>query len=220
MKKDISSIVSGILRFIVLAIGFAMMAGLISSDIMANDSISECSLVEITQEVFLFVCGFLFLIRARLCYSQRGFLLLVSGFFFCMFIRELDGLFDLVWHGFWIVPDLLVAALFIGLACSFKKTIIQPMALFFNSRSCIVISIGLGIVLVFSRIIGMKILWEHMMGVSYVPAVKNMVEEGTELMGYFLTLCGTLTYDPVIELEMKLKQGNSGVMHYSMYPAK
>lgn len=81
-----------------------MMAGLISSDIMANDSISECSLVEITQEVFLFVCGFLFLIRARLCYFQRGFLLLVSGFFFCMFIRELDGLFDLVWHGFWIVP--------------------------------------------------------------------------------------------------------------------
>lgn len=190
------------------------MAGLISSDIMANDSISECSLVEITQELFLLVCGILFLNRARLCYPQRGFLLLVSGLFFCMLIRELDGLFDIVWHGFWIIPALFVAALFIGLSCSFKNTIIQPMALFFNSKSCVVISIGLGIVLVFSRIIGMKILWEHMMGVSYVPEVKNMVEEGTELIGYFLTLCGTLTYDPVIEFEIKKGEFKNNFLHH------
>ncbi|MGO2497499.1 MAG: hypothetical protein ACTH6I_05705 [Vibrio litoralis] len=52
-----------------------------------------------------------------------------------MFIRELDGLFDLVFHGFWIVPALLVAISAIAYASRDIKQTIYTFAHFTQNRN-------------------------------------------------------------------------------------
>lgn len=171
------------------------MAGVIIVDItLFKDTISENSLVEITQEIFLAATILIFLKCAYLHPDKRGFCILVAGFFACMLIRELDALFDMIIHGFWVVPALIMTGLSLRAAFYYKNSVLRPMASFFNSRAYISIALGLCTVLVFSRLIGMNLLWQDLMGAHYIRAVKNMVEEGTELIGYFMISCGALAY--------------------------
>lgn len=53
---------------------------------------------------------------------------------------------------------------------------------------------GLLCILVFSRLFGMSVLWQTLMLDGYNRVVKNMVEEGCELLGYGLCLLATLSY--------------------------
>lgn len=53
---------------------------------------------------------------------------------------------------------------------------------------------GLLIVLVFSRLFGMNALWENLMLDGYNRVVKNMAEEGCELLGYSLCTLASVRY--------------------------
>jgi hypothetical protein len=51
--------------------------------------------------------------------------------------------------------------------------------------------IGLLQLVIFSRLFGTGSLWEPVMGDSYQPGVKSIVQEGVELMSYALVLYGS-----------------------------
>ncbi len=51
---------------------------------------------------------------------------------------------------------------------------------------------GVMLLLVFSRLFGMGSFWHNVMGDDYVRAVKNIAEEGTELLAYCLIAFASL----------------------------
>jgi len=61
-------------------------------------------------------------------------------------------------------------------------------------RSWPVMASGFLVVLVFSRLFGVHALWQHLMLGDYNRVVKNMAEEGTELLGYSLCWLASVRY--------------------------
>ncbi|MGN2613391.1 hypothetical protein ACTFQ6_16755 [Aliivibrio fischeri] len=55
-------------------------------------------------------------------------------------------------------------------------------------------SCALVVVLVFSRLVGMNHLWQILLQGDYIRTVKNLAEEGTELLGYSLLAYSALGF--------------------------
>ncbi|ADU67360.1 hypothetical protein [Pantoea sp. At-9b] len=155
-----------------------------------NDALHETSFTELTQEAMLAVIAGLFFYASR----QRPALILVGGFFTCMLIRELDFLFDMIELGCWVWFALAMAAASLALALRHPKAILPGLVALVQHRSWQMMASGLLIVLVFSRLFGMHQLWQHLMLDGYNRVVKNMAEEGSELLGYSLCLIASVRY--------------------------
>ncbi len=152
---------------------------------------SENSVTEYTQEGLILLSAILFGVGAWQRPESRGFLVLVAGLFGCMFVRELDHLLDRVVHGFWVYPAVLLAVTSIVYARFCGRTVIAPMALYTQTRSYVYLSIGLLIVIVFSRIFGSNSLWRELMGGDYQWGYKMIIQEALELSGYVLIAYGS-----------------------------
>jgi len=154
--------------------------------IIFRNNVGELSVTEIIQELFIFDCAVMFLLLARKKASSRGFYLLVAGFFTCLLIRELDQLFDLVWHGFWVIPALLVAFSTTSYALlRHTQTVWQPMKNFIQSQQFCPLIVGLSVVMVISRVLGSgHLIWIPLLGHSTGFLVKTVIQEGLELVGY------------------------------------
>ena len=196
MQKIMASpLLSGIFFFLGLSLTLALMAGAVLIDIcVLSDTMGEDSVVENIQSVLLGGTSALFIWNAVYHPAQRGFCLLVAGFFGSLLIRESDGLFDLIHHGFWVYPALLVAFSAIFAARHYAGTTYQALSAFCQTRTFVLMAVGMGVVLVFSRLMGMGILWQALMEEGYVRTVKNVVEEGTELAGYSFSFVSALIY--------------------------
>jgi hypothetical protein len=156
------------------------------------DGVSELSITEITQEALILFSAILFWVEAWRRPQARGFLVLVGGFFACMFIRELDSLFDLIHPEFWVYPACLTTIISITYASNFRNTILSSMAAYTGAKSCIYISVGLLVVMVFSRLFGNgQLLWINIMGADYKGMYKTIIQEGLELFGYMFIFYGS-----------------------------
>lgn len=152
---------------------------------------SENSVTEYTQEGLILLSAILFGIGAWRRPESRGFLVLVAGLFGCMFVREFDNHLDRIAHGFWVYPAVLLAVTSIVYARLCGRTVLAPMAVYTQTRSYVYLSIGLLIVIVFSRIIGSNSLWRELMGDDYQWAYKTIIQEALELSGYVLIAYGS-----------------------------
>jgi hypothetical protein len=152
---------------------------------------SENSVTEYTQEGLILLSAILFGIGAWRRPESRGFLVLVAGLFGCMFVREFDNHLDRIAHGFWVYPAVLLAVTSIVYARLCGRTVLAPMAVYTQTRSYVYLSIGLLIVIVFSRIVGSNSLWRELMGDDYQWAYKTIIQEALELSGYVLIAYGS-----------------------------
>lgn len=118
--------------------------------------------------------------------------MLISAFFAVMFIRELDYWFDMIVHGAWVVPALLVAGSAIFYAIKNGKRTIDQLALILASPHMNMLVTGVMLLLVFSRLFGMGSFWHGVMGEHYISNVKTIAEEGTELLAYCLIAFASL----------------------------
>jgi hypothetical protein len=118
----------------------------------------------------------------------------VAGFYSCMLIRELDFVFDAIQHGSWIWFALAVTAGCLAVALRTPKKTLHALARLLQHRSWPVMASGFLVVLVFSRLFGIHALWQHLMLGDYNRVVKNMAEEGTELLGYGLCWLASVRY--------------------------
>lgn len=155
---------------------------------------SELSLTEIVQEIILFIIATVFLLTGVRTRPRRSFGLLLAGFFCMAFIRELDALFDYVWHGFWKVPCLMAALAFGSFAYRYKENFVADATEFVELPAFGIFLCGFLTVFVFSRLLGCGFLWEELVGNGCIRCAKNMVEEGLELFGYFLTGIAAVEY--------------------------
>lgn len=198
MENNIKFILKEFLQFIqhalITIVLLLIMFGIIYVDMKQFGSIPELSLTEIIQELLLLSSACIFSLVAYK--HQRQGVWLVAGFLFCMFVRELDGIFDLIFHGAWKYIALPLAVFFIFLA--FKNglaPVLEDLAHFMKKRNYRYLFLALILILIVSRIVGclslIKLVAIHD-NINQQYLLKNFLEEGTELVGYlilFFTSC-------------------------------
>jgi hypothetical protein len=177
---------------IVLVIGIVANLALRIDFVLLNGNVGEISVTEMLQQLLLIISSGSFAYLAREKREVKHAAMLISAFFGVMFIREMDFWFDKIVHGAWIVPALLVAGSAILYAIKNGKRTIDQLALILASPHMNLLVTGVMLLLVISRLFGMGSFWHNVMGDDYVRAVKNIAEEGTELLAYFLIAFASL----------------------------
>ncbi|WP_167482744.1 hypothetical protein [Enterovibrio baiacu] len=189
-------ILQSIVQFFVLAVLVSLPILIVRTDVLIlKNGLSERSLTEYSEQILLAATVYCYLFVAYAQPACRRFMALVSGFFAVLLIRELDLFFDeAISHGFWVYPATFVAASALIYALSNREETMKGFNAFVSHKEFPLLSFGLVLLLVFSRLFGMGSLWEDALGDGYVRVVKNMVEEGTELMAYFIILYSSARY--------------------------
>lgn len=194
MNTDLQVAANALLRFLGTAVVIAAGLVLVFADVLIlGDNLNELSLTEIGQEVILLAISLIFWWCSRRP-GHSGFGLLVAGFFGCMLIRELDALFDHIFHGFWVLPAVALAGFCIFRAWKSRNEVLARLAEFARTPAFGTMATGLVVILVFSRLFGTTALWHHIFASEYTKVAKKAVEEGTELLGYTICLASALDY--------------------------
>lgn len=196
MNNDLQLVKSALARFgVMLALTLYSVAMVFIDIFIAKTDILETSFTEVSQEVMLALIAGLFWLSAREP-GQRGVGILIGGFFACMLIRELDGLFDPISHSFWLWPALLTAGTCLYRALGYRgawRDVVSGLARFSVRPAFGFIMAGL-LALIFSRLFGMGSLWHGILQEGYARLAKTTVEEGVELLAYSICLGGALDY--------------------------
>lgn len=158
---------------------------------VVGDPMSENTLTERLQIALIVISTAVFAVGTLWHAHLRGYLGAVTVLLACMTIRENDHLLDNVYHGFWLLPALIVLGVGSVFVWKHRLGVSAAFAAHLNSHSGAFFSLGLLLLLVFSRLFGTGDLWEGIMGSAYTPIVKTAVQEGLELLGYFLIAYGS-----------------------------
>ena len=193
MKEDLRFVIKNFIYFLLYGVVCALVLGCIYLDIKYFKYLPERGFVERAQELLICLSASVFLWLAWK--KNKSGLWLVGGFLACMFIRELDIVFDKIFHGAWAYVAIPVACLCILKAWKngFKETV-ASLAEFMRTQAFTRLTTGLLTVMVFSRLIGYKPMWKLAMGKHYYWSVKFIVEEGTELFGYSIIFLAAVEY--------------------------
>ena len=148
----------------------------------------ELGIVEIAQCACLLTIVILISTAAVRRPDLRGGLILVTGLFLDMLIRENDGLLDGIRHGCWIYPAILTTILAVWCAWRRRKTVLPGLMLIRDGRTFPILAFGFFALVGYSRIFGMKAIWRIVVGMDDYRPAKHVAEEGVELFAYFLLL--------------------------------
>lgn len=197
MEDNTKFVLKEFLRFIIYAVStillLLLMFGITHLDFARVEYIPELSLTEVLQEILLFVCVGIFCCIAHKN-KIRG-LWLVAGFLSCMLVRELDILFDMIFHGAWKFIALPAAVFFICLALrNGISPVIDDLAAFMRKKSYPFLISSLLLLLFVSRIFGSMQLIKLVAPEHCQFALKNFMEEGIELVSYFLLFISSCAY--------------------------
>lgn len=181
----------GLALVAVFAVGLMVVLAYI--DISAAGRIKDASYTENLQETLLLISSAIFIYLAKKK-KARG-LLLVAGFFACMWIREWDGVFDDIFHGAWkyIAIPTAIGFTYFALREGLQK-VWDDLAGFMKSKSYDIVVSGLIVVLVVSRLLGNRTIWMLMSGPDFKYVFKTFIEEGVELLGYMVIFAGAVHY--------------------------
>jgi hypothetical protein len=143
---------------------------------------------------FLWLCIsslFLFLAARRTneyasLFSVLWIIPLIAG------IRELDAVFDSIFHGAWVIPAAAISmVVFYRIFKSFGQIKIEALR-FTQTQQVVFLGIGFFIVVVFSRVCGEQAVWNSLLGEHYIRKVGRFIEEYLEFFGYVIIIIGSL----------------------------
>jgi len=156
-----------------------------------ENNLSERSLTEFFQQLLLLASVIIFIWSAVKVEQSRTLFILVAGFFGCMFLRELDHYFDMIVHGFWFYPTILLASSVIFYSVKHSTDLISSVRSFSQTNAYFNILVGLVIIMIFSRLFGSGTLWKEVMNDDYHHIYKTIIQEGLELFGYVFLFIGS-----------------------------
>ena len=161
---------------------------------LGTDSVyGEQSLTEWLEVGCALVSGLCFILAARLDRQLRPAAAMLAALCAMMCIREADFLLDAyVFDGAW---QTLVTAVLIGITLYLwrqQQSVSQSIRKYAALPSAGVLLGGFLVLFVFSRLFGRESFWAVVMGERYQRVVKNVVEEGTEIMGYSLIMIAAM----------------------------
>ncbi|WP_141202171.1 hypothetical protein [Oceanimonas doudoroffii] len=198
MTQSVSVIVGGLLRFLSVSLGLLLVPGVVFVDIAwLNNGLSEWGVTEGLQSLLILLSALIGFQGALSRPEQRSFLILVAGFFLCMFFREQDRLLDLVFDGLWQLLVFATATISIVMSLRDRRTLISAMAAACQSVAFSHVLFGIALLLCFSRVFGTGALWEEVLvGVDadVLHQTKTVVQEGLELCGYYFIFYGSLMF--------------------------
>jgi len=151
-----------------------------------DSAYSEQSLTEWLESGYALLSGLVFIAVARLSATLRPVAAMLAALCFMMFIREADFFLDRIFDGAWqvlVTLVLIVTALYLWRQ---PRSIAESIREFAQLPSAGILLSGFLVLFVFSRLFGRGSFWQSVMGDDYVRVVKNIAEEGTEIMGYGL----------------------------------
>jgi len=181
-----------VLPFILISLLSAGVITIINIDyFFLENNLSEQSLTEVFQQLLLLASVAIFSWSAYKEEESRTFFILVAGFFGCMFLRELDYYFDMIVHGFWFYPTILLAISVIIYSIKNDEFLLSSVRSFSQSKAYFNILIGLVIIMIFSRLFGSGTLWKEVMNEDYHHIYKTIIQEGLELFGYLFLFIGS-----------------------------
>ena len=181
-----------VLPFIIISLLSAGVITTINIDyFVLKNNLSERSLTELFQQLLLLASVGIFIWSATKVEESRTLFILVAGFFACMFLRELDYYFDMIVHGFWLYPTLLLASLVIMYSVNNSTYLLSSVRDFSQTNAYFNILVGLVIIMIFSRLFGSGTLWKEVMNDDYNHIYKTIIQEGLELFGYVFLFIGS-----------------------------
>jgi hypothetical protein len=181
-----------VLPFILISLLSAGVITIINIDyFFLENNLSEQSLTEVFQQLLLLASVAIFSWSAYKEEESRTFFILVAGFFGCMFLRELDYYFDMIVHGFWFYPTILLAISVIIYSIKNDEFLLSSVRSFSQTKAYFNILIGLVIIMIFSRLFGSGTLWKEVMNEDYHHIYKTIIQEGLELFGYMFLFIGS-----------------------------
>lgn len=159
--------------------------------LVLGNTLREESLVQISQALLILGSGVFFALGARDNPEQRGYLLLVATLYLCMFVRENDGPLDVIVHGFWRVPVLIIAVVGGYAVYKNRQTLRAPFSHHAKDSSFWIMIVGFLQLIVFSRLFGSGNLWDNIPNQLDLSGAKDIIQEGIELMSYSLIFHGS-----------------------------
>ena len=193
LRSDLKAIGRAVLLLFALGLGVAVLVGIFIWELSHTKRFTEYGPIELFQSAVLGLSSALFFLEAKRQPDMRGALVLVGGFIGCMFIREQDYFLDAIRHGCWVFPALALALGCIAFAARRLRETIHGLARFVRWKYFPFLLIGLVIALAYSRLFGMRVLWEMLLGEHFLYIAKSAMEESSELLGYlFILVSGVL----------------------------
>ena len=156
-------------------------------------NLSEYSLTEFSQEFLLLATFNVLFLKAKKSLKNKGFLTLLWGLFLVMFIREGDYFLDKIMDGLWQILAISTFLIAAYVAYKHKETITTSLSTYWDMKGFGYLTIGLLIVLFFSRIFGTGNLWRAILQENYSGLFKTAIQEGLELLGYLLIFIGSIS---------------------------
>lgn len=187
MKK---SVIATFFRFFLYTLFVAGLVYLIAMEGFQQGTASEYSEYSLTEKLestLALLSGLLFLIVARMDATLRPATTMLTALCVMMLIREADYFLDArVFDGAWQVLVTLVLATLAIYLWRVRKEVVDSVRVFLEQVSAGIFLSGFLVLFVFSRLFGRESFWQAVMGEGYMRVVKNIAEEGTEIMGYGL----------------------------------
>ncbi|WP_420599423.1 hypothetical protein [Neptuniibacter sp.] len=183
------------LLYLLFIVGVAQIFSMEGYSQLTKSDYSEHSATEKMHDIFAFISCVVFFIAARFSQSLRPAAVIVGTLAGLMLIREFDAFLDEnLFDGAWQV--LVYSSIAASAFYLFKQAypVKESLVEYSHTSSAGIFLSGLLVVLVFSRLFGRSSFWEAVMGDGYIRVVKNIAEEGTELMGYALLVIAAVEF--------------------------
>ena len=188
VKKDLASVFYAAALLLAMGAAVAMLFLVFWWDASGSRPFTEKAPTEIAQSIVLATAVLLSFWAARQNRPAREAFVLVGGLLGCMLIREQDYFLDMLWHGCWKWPAIILAFSCIAYALRSPARTVSSLALLIRKRGFPTLLTGLVIVLAYSRMFGTTLLWKTLMPYGDWRIAKYAVEESSELLGYLLIL--------------------------------
>jgi hypothetical protein len=167
--------------------------------------------IEWLQLLLLTTCAALFVLESIQNSGRRGLLIFLASLTILASIRELDFFLDRVnpWGGYGTPAALLFLAT--GIFTYRNRTHIwKRFAQMMSGRAFPILWCGFLVAVSFAQPFGHQEFLRLIIGIDYNRFVKNVIEEGGELVGYMLILIGTMEAVLECRRERKLASRENG----------
>ena len=167
---------SSLNALMILAIGLLVNLAIRVDFSILKHGLGETSITEALQSLMLIisVSSFFLVIRERKELSHAA--TLIFGFLVVLTIREMDAWFDMIFHGAWVFPALLVTVSSCAYGFKGHKNTINQMATILDVRHMNTLIGGVVLLIVFSRLYGMGSFWHSVMHENYIREVKTYLK--------------------------------------------
>ncbi len=161
----------------------------------SRKAFSETGVIEYSQLGILAIAALAMIREAITRKCRRLVSMLLTAAFLVAFFREMDAfLDDLIPVMGWKLPAGFIFAAAIGLFLKDKVKSSRELQNFAGEGSFYVFLLGLIIVAGFAQLLGWQILLKPLLSGDYERTIKITLEEGTEIIGYFVLLLGCIEY--------------------------